>query len=856
MLKKSWSCLAVLALLSACGPAGSIAGRVTVEGGSAAGIAVFVYGPSSGATVTDGEGAFTVSGLPDGEYVVRATVRDADVEEVSVSTTIAQGGVAAPEPVLNFKASAATVTGRVVFADGAEASNLSVIATGPETVGTRTATDGTFSFSKIKNGAYVVSVEVRDTREGRVGIGVDASGTKDVGELRLTPVGQLKGIATYNGAPAVGVSVTVPGTSVSSVTDAMGVFSLVNVPTGTQSVLARTGSEPFFRSANAVVIVQRGVNPDVPLDLTDDAPRTGTIQGLVTFLGARSPRDIQVTVQGANVSGTPAANGVFAITAPVGVWEVVATAPSHPKLSLGQVVVREGEITQLPGASLSWYRPIWRGNSTVTIGGISSINLNPFAWSFLTISEGTPRLAIVHAQTGELRFLAVGGFSSPQFSRNAKYAAWYVGDAVFLYEIATGTLTSFGGEDAVSTIGISTDESTLFVARTLMSGRSLTRIPIANPAMAQTFPASGGSTDIRSQNADRWFVRENTDEYHLVTPTSDLAAAFTAVNGSLNTNPTAWAYTNCTVNCQVRVLSPTATTAAVALSGVSVANGSVSSLGSSSTDYPCFSTSTGPRWFCAKSSDGAVFNLPANVNELEYNVSGTRMIYRYTNAGGFDAVREEAVPPSPSTTDLDVSGSLAIDWIIGWLSPTRAVAYESGTTVGRKLRVVTNGTAAAADTEVGTQTFRRSGPLLASTSQTTSKWRAMLGDGAFRPVDEPSTSSASVVARPFQGDTMTRYGAITFDPVFMYVVDDAAGMVRRRADGTCGTALRSGSVELCIGNAPGAVQRIFTFQNNATLEYLDPSLTPSAFVGSMPTTLGVIGISNDGHSVMLGSITP
>ena len=95
MLKKSWSCLAVLALLSACGPAGSIAGRVTVEGGSAAGIAVFVYGPSSGATVTDGEGAFTVSGLPDGEYVVRATVRDADVEEVSVSTTIAQGGVAA-----------------------------------------------------------------------------------------------------------------------------------------------------------------------------------------------------------------------------------------------------------------------------------------------------------------------------------------------------------------------------------------------------------------------------------------------------------------------------------------------------------------------------------------------------------------------------------------------------------------------------------------------------------------------------------------------------------------------------------------------------------------------------------------
>ena len=39
-------------LLSACGPAGIISGKVTVEGGNAADIAVIVYGPQSAATVT------------------------------------------------------------------------------------------------------------------------------------------------------------------------------------------------------------------------------------------------------------------------------------------------------------------------------------------------------------------------------------------------------------------------------------------------------------------------------------------------------------------------------------------------------------------------------------------------------------------------------------------------------------------------------------------------------------------------------------------------------------------------------------------------------------------------------------
>src|SRR5688572_3212721 len=118
-------------LLSACGPAGVISGKVTVEGGNAGGIAVIIYGPESAATVTNMDGTFSVTKLPDGVYVVRATVRDADVEEVSVSTTVTNGS-ASPEPVLAFRASTGKVTGRVTMSDGSSPIDLTVTATGVE----------------------------------------------------------------------------------------------------------------------------------------------------------------------------------------------------------------------------------------------------------------------------------------------------------------------------------------------------------------------------------------------------------------------------------------------------------------------------------------------------------------------------------------------------------------------------------------------------------------------------------------------------------------------------------------------------------------------------------------------------
>ncbi|PZR18403.1 MAG: hypothetical protein DI536_00540 [Archangium gephyra] len=858
MTKMRFTCLALALGLFACGPAGKITGRVTVEGGSSAGVAVFAYGAASAATVTNSEGAFTFAGLPDGEYVVRATLRDADVEELSTATTISNGGTAAPEPVLAFKASAATVTGRVVFADGSEAGNLSVIATGPETVGTRTEVNGSFTFSKIKNGAYVVSVEVRDTREGRVGIGVAADGTKDVGELRLTPVGQLKGVATFGGMPAAGVTVWVPGTSVSSVTDGVGAFSLVDVPTGNQTVIAKIGEEPFTRSINAAVTVVRGVNPDLQLTLMDDPPKTGTIQGTITFRGPRDPRNIQLSVLGTSVTGAPSANGTYTLMAPVGEWEVIATAPSHPKLSLGRVTVREGQVTQLPGAQLSFYRTIFRSNAPMSVSTGFGLGFDNHAWGITNIDDGSDnRLALVHAITGELRFLASGAYSSPIISRNGKYAAWSAANAVFVYEMATGAISVFNDVDPLSSFVFSTDESTLFVVRNPMGGSTLRRIPLANPMAAVTFPSTGVSTHIVSQSNDRFFVREGSTDYRLVTPLIDLEDAFTNVTGTLNTTPTAWAYTDCAVTCQLKLLSPASTMAAVAVSGFSVVNNGLntSSLNASG-EYPCFKVVASGVTFCAKATDGTRYPLPNDVTTLRYNTTGTRMIYTYAAGGGVSGLREDAVPPSASTVDLDTSMN---GWNVNWLSPTRAFGLEGGAAAGRKVRLVTAGTAAPVDTDTGTQAFNVVGPLLVYSQQSTSKWRAILGDGPTRPLDIPLTQSPSLSARAFQGDTLTRFGqvAVPSDSVVMHIIDENAGMVRKLNEGRCSASIRSGAMELCVASRPGSgTTYFFQYQGAASFEYLDGSASTVGIIGTQTVALGAVALSLDSRELLLGSFSP
>ncbi|MDP2269351.1 MAG: carboxypeptidase regulatory-like domain-containing protein [Archangium sp.] len=855
-------------LLTACGPAGVLSGKVTVEGGSAAGIAVIVYGPQSGATVTGEDGAFTIGSLPDGKYVVRATVRNADVEEVNATTTITNGK-AEPEPILAFRSSTAKVTGRVVMADGSGAEELTVTATGPETRGVRTTAGGAFVFEGLKTGAYVISVEGKDTREGRVAVGVNASGAIDAGELRLTPVGRIGGLVTFNAMPVAGAPVIITGTNTSAVTDAMGRYQLVDVPTGMQGVLVRVGTEPFFRSATAMVTVVRGANPDVDLTLTDDAPRTGTVAGVVTFHGPRSPRDITVSAPGTGITATPQVNGAYTMALPVGVWDVVANAPQHPPLLLGRVTVIEGGTQSLPGAEVSWYRPIWRSTPSISQPQVvtSSAALNDnVPWSLVQFSDSFNRLALVNSTTYDFRILAVGNTQGHRISKNGKYAAWYVNQTAFVYEIGTANLQTFttlvSPVNPVVRVEFSSDESAVFIQRSTPA--NLTRIKFASANMPETFPTMGAATAIQLSSVDRWFVRDTSNSVRLVTPAIDVPNVFTNVS-AMATTPTAYALTNCGATCEFWILGPTSTSVALRVMAVNPAPTSLynfSDLGMDNRgDYPCFSIYNGLAFtssFCVNSMTAAQIPLTAHPSvNFRLNEAGDRVVWSF-NVGATFFAREEPMPPTVTTTNL-ASGPQA--WSVGWISPTRAYAFDANSGSPRTLHLIKAGMVTTDSDITGSMvnTFIRP-PLIIFPQLSSTGWRAYLGDGAVRTI--PVATGIPVVNFSVRGlssgpNALTRYAAVSFDQTSAYIIDETAGAVRYTTAGQAGGAgLRSGSVEWFDMVRFGGGRAYYVYSTNAILENNEQSVSQTNQPIGAPGVSSYLGLSEDQRTIVAAGFLP
>ena len=293
MTKLQWlvaACAVTLAACSGTGGTGAISGTVTVAGEKRADVSVDLLGPVTRGAVSDSNGAFTFNGLPDGDFVVRASVPGTR-EGTKVASVTVKGGKSSAAAALTFTTDApVTISGHVVFSDGSDASGVVVTATGTETKIATSAADGAFSFAGMKPGGYVISASVADTRERSITVGANATADLDIGTLKFTPAGSVPGIVTYNGTPVAAAQVVVTGTSLSSVSGDQGQFEFTGVPTGAQTILARVGTDPFFRSATAAVTVVRGENPSVSLAPSDAPLPTGTVKGHITFeAGAKSP---------------------------------------------------------------------------------------------------------------------------------------------------------------------------------------------------------------------------------------------------------------------------------------------------------------------------------------------------------------------------------------------------------------------------------------------------------------------------------------------------------------------------------------------------------------------------------------
>lgn len=763
--------LFVFSLLSGCGPAGKLSGKVVVEGGQAGNILVRILGPSSKGVVTDSSGNFAAEGLADGTYQVIAEVEATDVTSQSDTVKVANG-TADKSPTLTFKASVGQIAGKVAFNDMADPSGVPVTLIGTETRGAITDSGGAFSFTGLKAGAYSVTAEVAGTREGRISVAVTASATAmPLPDMVFTNLGTLTGNVKAGTANAPNAAVNIPGTELFALTDANGDFTIRNVPTGMRTVQARLNSA----ISTQTVAVVKGDN--TPLAFTLQTALTGTVEGSIGFAGSNIDTAISVSAAGTTFTATAGANGEYRLTLPPGAWEIVADARNYPRKSLGVHFVAPGAVTRVPTAKMTLAR---RLPFPAALSAFSSPIVCEGDIVLQQLNVGTAnQLHVVDTNLLNRRLIAsplFGSVSNVALSSKCKWVAFSIGINTFVHNVTTGeqrlvsTTTATYGDFA-------TDESVYFYR----VGTTFHRYNLTS-GVDDSFTANQLVTVTR----DRHLVAGPgaPANWQLVTPTT-LTSAFSTASTVSTFGGAAFGLTDCTaivpITCTLRTLGTTGTTINTYSTG-SVPNTTVVDSTNSNGEYFHFRLA-GTASILVRTSNGVGINMPASTQIIRYNPSNTRMAY--VAPAATQALREEALPGSGSSAPVATStGTFQTDF--RYVSDTRLIAFDSGT----PRRIDVKSGTAAIDSDV---TTNANGPAMVAGSvatwgkATTSKRMALLGDGADVLIDAPANIFTGVadsvapynLATPSTGYVVPKYGALNTDVNTVFIIDAVKNELRK-----------------------------------------------------------------------------
>ena len=311
---------------------------------------VTVTDPTTGTVlaevVSDGDGRYTVPGLPSG---VAVTVGTVGADPVS-ATTGADGAPAVTVAPLVVRAPLGTVSGRVTLGGAAPSAPalVELVQDGEVLATVETAADGTYDL-RLRPGTYTLRTTEPATgatgpTEVTVTITADGSVTADFPfVLPVAPTASQAGTVTFtDGTPAPGTTVTArpveagSGTVVVVTTDATGRYDLVGLSPDTAYRITVTGAEDRLVTTPASGAAATPVDLTLPLP-TVDQPGTvtdadGAAVGAATVVATPTAPDT-----GAPVSATTDADGAFVLDGllPATEYAVVATGddgPSDPVL--------------------------------------------------------------------------------------------------------------------------------------------------------------------------------------------------------------------------------------------------------------------------------------------------------------------------------------------------------------------------------------------------------------------------------------------------------------------------------------------------------------------------------------------
>ena len=148
-------------------------------------------------------------------------------------------------------------------------------------------------------------------------------------------------------------------------------------------------------------------------------------------------------------------------------------------------------------------------------------------------------------------------------------------------------------------------------------------------------------------------------------------------------------------------------------------------------------------------------------------------------------------------------------------------------------------------------------PLIVFPQNTSSQWRAYIGDGPIRSI--PVATNIALVSSAVRGlgtGAVTKYAGVAYDTVSSFIIDENMASVRSTPVGFAqGGAWRSGSVEFAFMSRAGGLRAFYVFNTGVLIEFQDSTATINAGIGAIGV-LSYLSLNEDSRTLQVGSFLP
>jgi uncharacterized membrane protein len=327
---------------------GSITGTVTsAKDGSVMVGATVTDGTRT--TTTDATGKYTIASVPPGAYQVTAS--KAGYHNSSLTVTVLSGGTA----VANFSLSQiivhGSITGSITNAEDGSAISGAEVSDGSRTA--LTDAIGTYTINNVPPGSYQVIASKEGYESSSLTVNL-VSGTAAVANFSLSAIivpGTITGSITNaeDGSAISGAEVS--DGSRTALTDALGSYTINNVPPGSYQVVA---SEEGYETVSLAVDVLPEATAVANFYLSEIVV-PGSITGTVADAKDGSPIVGATVSDGTRTATTDASGKYIIVDVPAGSHEVIASKEGYESVTSSATVV-SGE-TALVNFSLNQKPP-------------------------------------------------------------------------------------------------------------------------------------------------------------------------------------------------------------------------------------------------------------------------------------------------------------------------------------------------------------------------------------------------------------------------------------------------------------------------------------------------------------------